>query len=951
MAEQTVIIDVTLNAADATQKANDLGQSIKRIREEQKYLKDQGKENDIAFQSNAATLRQVVAEQKAYVQIANAAEGSNNQLRAQLSLLTQQYNALGSAERDGTTAGKALQVQIKGISDELKKNESAVGDNRRNVGNYKDALTQSNDATASAVATQRELTNALAPNTIGFRIGGEAINNVTSQLQAFRQATQEAKVAQTAYKEAQQVSTKATQEAEIATRNAEAIGFKFTQGKVTQSAVVAANTAAQNANIVATEAQAAATAASVTATNASTNAMKIFKVALASTGIGAIVIIVAALVSYLSKFDPIIDKVEQAFAAVGAVINRVTGIVVDFFTSLTSVGDFFSRIGSILSDPIGSFKELASEINNAATAAANLKKAQQDLEDQVKIQEISNARAIQQVKQLTLQARNRSLSEKERQDLLKQAATLDENNFKQQQKIANEKKRIAVEDIKIQGNLTQAQVDRLNKEGIAYAFALKDQKNITDEQVDALKEAELEKIKNLEETTNRQEKNQNLQDALAEKAQAAAEKRAARAEQLRQKAEEADKERLDSLVRTNEAIQTERKNEEDAVNREIDEKVKKYRAYGKTTEQLELERTSRLKEIQKQYNEEIKKSTDEVLLAVEEIYISRIKSQQDREIAQIAFNNQRKLEQLDESIIATEERIRLGETGLTDLLKAQNLLRSETLAQSQIEIDAKNKAYADQKAEEVIAREQSIFDAKLKIQDEERKLQDDGLKLLETVFGKETALGKAAFLAQKAFAVARIIIDTQAALAANRLAEQVLNAQLSAVPFAGPFLVAANSIKQQAERTRITISGAISAGVVLASAVAGFKEGVIGFQSDGLGSMVKGKGSATSDSINARLSNGESVINARSTALYAPLLSAINEAGGGRPLQPGFAMATGGIAQGGFVSSISSDVTNQNDSVNLILSAIRAMPNPVVSVEQFLSVEQQMNAAIVQTNL
>lgn len=951
MAEQTVIIDVTLNAADATQKANDLGQSIKRIREEQKYLKDQGKENDVAFQSNAATLRQVVAEQKAYVQIVNAAEGSNNQLRAQLSLLTQQYNALGSAERDGTTAGKALQVQIKGISDELKKNESAVGDNRRNVGNYKDALTQSNDATKSAVATQRELTNALAPNTIGFRIGGEAINNITSQLSAFKQATQEAKVAQTAYKEAQQVSTKATEEAALATKTAEAIGFKFTQGKATQSAVIAANTAAQNANIVATEAQATATAASVAATNASSNAMKIFKVALASTGIGAIVIIVAALVSYLSKFDPIIDKVEQAFAAVGAVINRVTGIVIDFFTSLTSVGDFFSRIGSILSDPIGSFKELASEINNAATAAANLKKAQQDLEDQVKIQEISNARAIQQVKQLTLQARNRSLSEKERQDLLKQAATLDENNFKQQQKIANEKKRIAVEDIKIQGNLTQAQVDRLNKEGIAYAFALKDQKNITDEQVDALKEAELEKIKNLEETTNRQEKNQNLQDALAEKAQAAAEKRAARAEQLRQKAEEADKERLDSLVRTNEAIQTERKNEEDAVNREIDEKVKKYRAYGKTTQQLELERTSRLKEIQNQYNEDIKKSTDETLLAVEEIYINRIKNQQDRELAQIAFNNQRKLEQLDANILDTEERIRLGEVGLTDLLLAQTILRDETLAQNQLEIDAKNKAIQDQKAQDAIAREQAIFDAKVKIQDEERKLTDDGLKLLESVFGKETALGKAAFLAQKAFAVARIVIDTQAALAANRVAEQVLNAQLSAVPVAGPFLVAANSIKQQAERTRITISGAISAGIVLASAVAGFKDGVIGFQSDGLGSMVSGKGSATSDSINARLSNGESVINARSTALYAPLLSAINEAGGGRPLSPGFAMATGGIAQGGFVSSISSDVTNQTDSVNLILSAIRAMPNPVVSVEQFLSVEQQMNAAIVQTNL
>jgi len=93
MAEQTVIIDVTLNAADASQRAKELGTNIKAIREEQKALKASGQETDVAFQSNAATLRQVVAEQKAYIQISNAAEGSNNQLRAQLALLTQQFPA------------------------------------------------------------------------------------------------------------------------------------------------------------------------------------------------------------------------------------------------------------------------------------------------------------------------------------------------------------------------------------------------------------------------------------------------------------------------------------------------------------------------------------------------------------------------------------------------------------------------------------------------------------------------------------------------------------------------------------------------------------------------------------------------------------------------------------------------------------------------------------------
>ena len=47
------------------------------------------------------------------------------------------------------------------------------------------------------------------------------------------------------------------------------------------------------------------------------------------------------------------------------------------------------------------------------------------------------------------------------------------------------------------------------------------------------------------------------------------------------------------------------------------------------------------------------------------------------------------------------------------------------------------------------------------------------------------------------------------------------------------------------------------------------------------GGLVQGMGTSTSDSIIANLSNGESVINAKSTAMFGNLLSSINEAGGG----------------------------------------------------------------------
>ena len=52
------------------------------------------------------------------------------------------------------------------------------------------------------------------------------------------------------------------------------------------------------------------------------------------------------------------------------------------------------------------------------------------------------------------------------------------------------------------------------------------------------------------------------------------------------------------------------------------------------------------------------------------------------------------------------------------------------------------------------------------------------------------------------------------------------------------------------------------------------------------GGYISGPGTGTSDSIPARLSNGESVINARSTSMFGPLLSSLNQAGGGVSFNP-----------------------------------------------------------------
>jgi hypothetical protein len=67
------------------------------------------------------------------------------------------------------------------------------------------------------------------------------------------------------------------------------------------------------------------------ATGVGTSAMKIFQIAIASTGIGLIIVAVGMLISYMSKLNPVVDKIEQAMGAFGAVVNVVQSVYINYF--------------------------------------------------------------------------------------------------------------------------------------------------------------------------------------------------------------------------------------------------------------------------------------------------------------------------------------------------------------------------------------------------------------------------------------------------------------------------------------------------------------------------------------------------------------------------------------------------------------------------------------------
>lgn len=80
------------------------------------------------------------AEIKVNTTLLTSQESSVNSLRAQLAKNTKELNAMSAATRNNTDEGKALAAETKEISDKLKEMEKAVGDNRRNVGNYAESV-------------------------------------------------------------------------------------------------------------------------------------------------------------------------------------------------------------------------------------------------------------------------------------------------------------------------------------------------------------------------------------------------------------------------------------------------------------------------------------------------------------------------------------------------------------------------------------------------------------------------------------------------------------------------------------------------------------------------------------------------------------------------------------------------------------------------------------------
>ena len=217
----------------------------------------------------------------------------------------------------------------------------------------------------------------------------------------------------------------------------------------------------------------------------------------------------------------------------------------------------------------------------------------------------------------------------------------------------------------------------------------------------------------------------------------------------------------------------------------------------------------------------------------------------------------------------------------------------------------------------------------------------NALGQLASIVGQDTIAGKA-------FAIAKATIDTyQSAVAAYK--------SLAGIPIIGPALGAiaaaaavASGIATVKKIVAVQVPNApAGAGPALSSTPSGPAErpGVVNVAASPAsspairaadGGLIRGPGTERSDSIPAMLSDGEFVVNARSTRLFQPILSAINASAD----IPGFAM--GGLA----TKSDRPQKDNSDTIAEAIGSVFRDQPIRTYVTAGEISNEQQFDRII-----
>lgn len=151
-----IVLDVRINTGEVAQKLGDATRQVQLLKQEQKLLDKALEEGTIttedygkAIAESKAELEKANREVKASTALLQAEtmarvddNASLDEQRQALNAAQKAYGLLSGEQKKAADQAGGLRDQIKALSDRVKEQESAMGDNRRSVGGYAEGIMQ-----------------------------------------------------------------------------------------------------------------------------------------------------------------------------------------------------------------------------------------------------------------------------------------------------------------------------------------------------------------------------------------------------------------------------------------------------------------------------------------------------------------------------------------------------------------------------------------------------------------------------------------------------------------------------------------------------------------------------------------------------------------------------------------------------------------------------------------
>lgn len=893
--EEQTIIDIRIDYSDAIKSIGKIREEIVKLERTQKNLKAVTEEDGEAFKvaqreiaKNEIALRQYKEEMRALqketqndIRQREQQKGSLKQMRAELSNLTKKFDELSAEQRKADLEMEnGYAAQIKDLSQKLKDAEAETNRFYRNVGNYDNAVKPLKQELKEIVAQLAEMKlNGQASGEEYQRLSqraGElkdAMSDANAEIQRMASDTGELDTILS-------VMTTGGGVFEVATGALELMGVATDDVEEAQKKLQATMAVVQGLTAIQNNLQ-KESALMLGVSAVQTWALQKAELAEAATKKGGTAATIAATIAQrafnlVAKANPYVLLATALVSVVGALALFSKGSKEaerrqkELNAEMEATNDQIERIKSE--------SDFNIEIAKAAGAS----------EKAIRSMRLEAARAALALADLQLDKVIAGGGTKEQVQAAQEASQAAWDGVK---KVLDE---MTIADVKARNERTK-NIKKTGKD------AVDAQKQIAQAEQDAIRSAQDALIALMVDGFAKQRATINLQyqrtiedlqkqlteKGLTEKARKAIEQNIETQKQLWNKA-------LDDL--NADVIAKQINNEQERISLLLDVVKTDYlKRRELQLQQINLEEQERITAVTKEIEDEAERqrmiealqlSFNAKRLAIEQEFD---KAMQDEQASQIQRDFQMRIDasndELETARLQMEERLAL--------LNNMHQLEGESIeAFNQRKLDAE-RAYQQSK--------KAYTDMEVKREQEKVKAIGQAVGALGDLMEEAGENNTAAARLAKVLALAEIAINSGVAISAG-----IKQAQTT-----GPFPANIAAIA--------TTIAAIMSGITAAlKAVKGAKFAQ--------GGTITGAGTGTSDSITARVSNGESVITANATTLFSPVLSALNQLGGGVPI-------------------IAANPQTQMGEDMLAAAVAKGMtlaPRPVVSVQEINDVERRV---------